>query len=99
MLDFASGPVDARKDAVGWFHENFIWLHGVNYNPSDGYGASLTTDLGEEDFPDGLQKMFCDLYIDDRAVGTPLLSDPEDPDKKMVDWYRLYHDYLKPKKE
>lgn len=56
------------QDAVDWFKYNHINLYSVNYNP-DPVSSS--------------PKLYCDYYIDDRNIGTPLT------DKGYVDWNRM----------
>jgi len=56
------------QDAVDWFKYNHINLYSVNYNP-DPVSSS--------------PKLYCDYYIDDRNIGTPLT------DKGYVDWNKM----------
>lgn len=56
------------QDAVDWFKYNHINLYSVNYNP-DPVSSS--------------PKLYCDYYIDDRNIGTPLT------DKGYVDWDKM----------
>lgn len=53
------------QDAVDWFRYNHINLCSVNYNPEPVSSSP---------------KVYCDYYIDDRNIGTPLT------DKGYVDW-------------
>ncbi len=53
------------QDAVDWFKYNHINLYSVNYNPEPVSSSP---------------KVYCDYYIDDRNIGTPLT------DKGYVDW-------------
>lgn len=53
------------QDAVDWFKYNHINLYSVNYNPEPVSSSP---------------KLYCDYYIDDRNIGTPLT------DKGYVDW-------------
>jgi len=55
------------QDAVDWFKYNHINLYSVNYNPE----------------PVSSPKLYCDYYIDDRNIGTPLT------DKGYVDWNKM----------
>ena len=57
------------QDAVDWFRYNHINLYSVNYNPEPVSSSP---------------KLYCDYYIDDRNIGTPLT------DKGYVDWNKLY---------
>ena len=65
---------DTLDDAISWFIDNDIELWGINRNPEQ-YGWSPSS------------KVFADLYIDDAALGIPLIE-PED-DRDYVDWNRV----------
>ena len=56
------------QDAVDWFRYNHINLYSVNYNPEPVSSSP---------------KLYCDYYIDDRSIGTPLT------DKGYVDWDKM----------
>lgn len=56
------------QDAVDWFEYNHINLYSVNYNPEPVSSSP---------------KLYCDYYIDDRNIGTPLT------DKGYVDWNKM----------
>lgn len=56
------------QDAVDWFRYNHINLYSVNYNPEPVSSSP---------------KVYCDYYIDDRNIGTPLT------DKGYVDWDKM----------
>lgn len=56
------------QDAVDWFRYNHIDLYSVNYNPEPVSSSP---------------KLYCDYYIDDRNIGTPLT------DKGYVDWGKM----------
>lgn len=56
------------QDAVDWFKYNHINLYSVNYNPEPVSSSP---------------KSYCDYYIDDRNIGTPLT------DKGYVDWNKM----------
>lgn len=60
-------------EAVNWFHENEIELFGVNTNPTQ---SSWT------DSP----KVFANVYIDDAALGCPLIHNPNLANRPYVDW-------------
>lgn len=55
---------DTLDDAISWFIDNDIELWGINRNPEQ-YGWSSSP------------KVFANLYIDDAALGIPLIE-PED---------------------
>lgn len=56
------------QDVVDWFKYNHINLYSVNYNPEPVSSSP---------------KLYCDYYIDDRNIGTPLT------DKGYVDWNKM----------
>lgn len=56
------------QDAVDWFKYNHINPYSVNYNPEPVSSSP---------------KLYCDYYIDDRNIGTPLT------DKGYVDWNKM----------
>jgi hypothetical protein len=59
-------------DAINWFIKNEIPLYGIQTNPSQ---SSWTTS----------PKAYCQLYIDDAALGCPLVSAERD----YVDWVKV----------
>ena len=59
------------QDAVNWFQERSIPLYGINNNPT------------QHEWTDS-SKVHADTYIDDRGLGTPLLT--IDPYGTFVDW-------------
>ena len=61
------------QDAVNWFKKNGIELYGVNENP---------TQKGWTNSP----KVYAHMYIDDAALGCPLINAPELSDRQFVDW-------------
>lgn len=58
--------------AVQWFRNNGITLNGINEDP------------GQKNWTQS-PKVFADIYIDDMAIGTPLLR-PGIGVKPFVDW-------------
>ena len=63
-------------DAVNWFEENDIKLYGINVNPSQ---TSWTKS----------SKAYGQLYIDDAALGCPLIYNSEISDRPFVDWGKV----------
>lgn len=63
-------------DAVNWFKENNIKLYGINVNPSQ---TSWTKS----------PKAYGQLYIDDAALGCPLLYNTKISDRPFVDWVKV----------
>ena len=59
-------------EAVKWFEQNNIPLFGINNNPTQ---KSWTNS----------PKVYAHIYIDDAALGTPLLYDKESG-RNYVDW-------------
>jgi hypothetical protein len=62
--------------AVNWFKSNGIELYGIQTNPT------------QKDWTDS-PKAYCQLYIDDAALGCPLKMDSELSDRPFVDWIRV----------
>ena len=67
-------------DAVEWFNRNGIQLYGIQSNPTQ---INWTTS----------PKAYAHLYIDDSALGIPLIYD-EDEARPYVDWQKV-EDWLK----
>lgn len=63
-------------DAVNWFIDNNIPLHGVNVNPTQHTWTKSPKAYGQ-------------LYIDDAALGCPLLYNPEISNRPFVDWIKV----------
>lgn len=72
----ARSSANTLQDAVDWFENNNISLHGINYNPSQ---KSWTLS----------PKIYAHLYIDDAALGIPLKLDVSLSSRPFVDWRRL----------
>lgn len=62
--------------AVNWFKEHDIPLWGIQSNPTQHQWT---------DSP----KAYCQLYIDDAALGIPLLYDRNKSDKLFVNWVEV----------
>lgn len=60
------------RDAVQWFSDRNLTLHGINQNPEQ---VSWTNS----------PKAYAQLYIDDAALGCPLVH-PLDGSRPYVDW-------------
>jgi hypothetical protein len=60
-------------DAINWFKENDIPLYGIQYNPT------------QKDWTQS-NKCYAQLYIDDAALGCPLIFDENISKKPFVDW-------------
>ena len=61
------------QDAVNWFKKNGIELYGVNENPSQKQWTNSP-------------KVYAHMYIDDAALGCPLINAPELSNRPFVDW-------------
>ena len=62
--------MDMLQPAVDWFSERGIPLFGVNENPTQHEWTSSP-------------KVYGHIYIDDAALGAPLVTDVDD---KYIDW-------------
>lgn len=60
------------NDAIKWFEKHHIRLYGVNHNPDQESWSSSP-------------KVHADYFIDDKAIGTPLITFAEDK-PPHVDW-------------
>lgn len=60
-------------DAVNWFKKNDIPLWGIQTNPEQSLWTSSP-------------KAYCDLYIDDAALGCPLIYNINYGGTPFVDW-------------
>ena len=60
-------------DAVNWFKKNGIELYGVNENPTQKRWTNSP-------------KVYAHMYIDDAALGCPLINAPELSNRPFVDW-------------
>lgn len=61
------------QEAIDWFVENDIPLFGIQKNPSQ----KIWTDS---------PKAYAEIYIDDAALGCPLIEDLTLSDRPFVDW-------------
>jgi len=60
-------------DAVAWFKQNEIPLYGIQRNPTQGTWISSP-------------KAYAQLYIDDAALGCPLIQDTGVSNRPFADW-------------
>jgi hypothetical protein len=65
-------PGDFLTQAVNWFKENDIELYGIQRNPTQDEWTSSPKAYGQ-------------LYIDDAALGCPLIY-PKNGDRPYVNW-------------
>lgn len=73
-------PEEDLKDALNWFKQEDIPLYGINENPSQTWSVS--------------PKAYAHLYIDDAALGCPVISNKKIlnefyTDRPFVDWCRI----------
>lgn len=66
------------QDAVNWFKQHNIELWGINENPEQ-----------KETGWSNSNKQYCNYYIDDASIGTPLLLIPELSPRPFVDWCKV----------
>jgi hypothetical protein len=67
---------DHLINAINFLLENEIWFDRVNdHNPENlkKYGHAVN-------------KVYANIYIDDKSLGTPLLEDSEKDSKSYTDW-------------
>lgn len=74
---------DPLADAVAWFAKHEIPLFGINSNPEQGTWTESP-------------KAYANLYIDDAALGAPLIE-PEGEDRPYINWKKVER-MLLPKK-
>jgi hypothetical protein len=61
------------KDAIVWFKNNDIPLYGIQRNPSQDSWTSSP-------------KAYAHLYIDDAALGAPLIYSTRKNERPYIDW-------------
>jgi hypothetical protein len=61
------------NDAIEWFKDNDIELYGIQENPNQ---KSWTAS----------PKAYAQLYIDDAALGAPLLMDSSMSNREFINW-------------
>lgn len=76
--DYNITPIGGKylTNAINWFKENKIPLYGININPSQIKWTNSPKAYGE-------------LYIDDSALGCPLIFDNKISNRKFVDWIKV----------
>lgn len=73
LILFTMRSDEGLADAVNWFMSHNIPLYGIQTNPSQ---HTWTTS----------PKAYANVYIDDAALGCPLIHDPKIHKKPFVDW-------------
>lgn len=66
-------PGPYLSHAIAWFYRHGLKLYGVQVNPTQHEWTSSP-------------KAYCNLYIDDAALGCPLKTDKSLSPKPFVDW-------------
>jgi len=66
-------PGNYLSDAVNWFKNNDIPLYGININPTQHTWTKS-------------KKAYGQLYIDDAALGCPLIFNSKISSRPFVDW-------------
>jgi hypothetical protein len=64
------------QEAVEWFKKNDIPLFGINHNKMQTYWTTS-------------RKVYANLYIDDAALGAPLIINSALSDRPFIDWRRV----------
>lgn len=73
LILFTMRSGEKLNDAVNWFKENEIELYGINENPTQKEWTQSPKAYGQ-------------LYIDDAALGVPLVINEDRP---YVDWQKV----------
>lgn len=73
-----SQNVDTLADAVKWFSDNDIPLWGVNENPEQKITGWTNSN-----------KQHAEMYIDDAALGAPLVLDLKKSPRPFIDWVQV----------
>lgn len=66
------------QDAVNWFKENGIELWGINENPEQQASGWSTS-----------HKQHADYFIDDAAIGAPLILDKKISPRPFINWEKI----------
>ena len=69
-------PGNYLSEAIQWFEKKEITLYGINKNPTQHTWTSSP-------------KAYCDLYIDDAALGIPLIYNSYFSSRPYVDWEKV----------
>jgi hypothetical protein len=74
--------VNTLQEAVDWFKSNEVPLWGINQNPTQQKSGWSNS-----------HKQHAELYIDDAALGAPLMFNPEISDRPYLNWV-VIEEYL-----
>jgi len=81
LILFTMRDGEQLQDAINWFKDNDITLYSVGINPSQKFWTKSN-------------KCYANLYIDDAALGCPLIypntkNEKGEDDRPYVDWNRI----------
>lgn len=76
LILFTMRSDDTLLQAAAWFERNGIELWSANINPDQHKWTKSP-------------KVYCQLYIDDAALGCPLMFNSELSDRNFVDWQEV----------
>lgn len=76
LILFTMRSGETLMDAINWFKENNIKLYGIQKNPTQ----QMWTDS---------PKAYGQLYIDDAALGAPLIIDKTISDRPFINWVEV----------
>jgi len=76
LILFTMRDANQLDEAVNWFKQNQIPLYAKQINPTQIHWTRSN-------------KCYANLYIDDAALGCPLLENPELSDRPFVDWLKI----------
>jgi hypothetical protein len=70
------------EDAVKWYEDNEIPVYGINVNPTQHTWTASP-------------KAYCEIYIDDAGIFTPLIHNPFYSSRPYVDWFKVEKELIK----
>jgi len=76
ILNTMRSEINLIDEALNWISENEIELYGINKNKDQNTWTNSP-------------KSYCNIYIDDAALGCPLIYDEELSDRPFVDWNKV----------
>lgn len=76
IILFTMRTGDKLQDAVNYLKEEGITLEGINENPAQAKWSSS-------------RKVYAHIYIDDAALGCPLIEQPDISPRPFVNWFAI----------
>lgn len=76
LILFTMRDANQLDEAVSWFKNNEITLYSKQINPTQVHWTRSN-------------KCYANLYIDDAALGCPLIENPEMSDRPFCDWIKI----------